>query len=88
MPTAKIKATFSLDTDTIKELERMAKRLRISKSEALRRAIRLAARAEPRPGEDQLEALNELQESLNLAPDDLRKWERQARRLRQASSRL
>ena len=88
MPTAKIKATYSLDTETIKELERMAKRLRISKSSALRRAIRLAARAEPGPGEDQLEALNELQGSLNLAPHDLRKWERQARRLRQASSRL
>ena len=88
MATAKIKATYSLDIETVRDLERMAKRMRISKSEALRRAVRLAASAEPRPGKDQLEALDELQQSLDLASEDLRRWESEARELRQASSRL
>jgi hypothetical protein len=88
MVTAKIKATYSLDIETVRDLERMAKRLKISKSAALRRAIRLAASSEPQPGEEQLEALDELQQSLNLTPEELRKWEKEARELRQASSRL
>ena len=88
MATAKIKATYSLDIETVKDLEQMAKRLKISKSAALRRAIRLAADSDLRPGEDQLQALDELQSSLELSPEDLRKWEEEARKLRQASSRL
>ena len=38
-----VKATYSLDVNTVKALERMAKRWAVSKSEALRRAIRAAA---------------------------------------------
>ncbi len=88
MPTAKVKATYSLDVETVRELESMAKRLGISKSAALRRAIRLAASAEPRPGEDQLAALDDLQQALGDSPEALKKWERQARQLRRTSSRL
>lgn len=88
MATAKVKATYSLDIETVQDLERMAKRLKISKSAALRRAIRLASDAEPRPGEDQLEALDELQQSLGLAGGNGRRWEQEARQLRKASSRL
>lgn len=88
MPTAKIKATYSLDVETVRELESMAKRLGISKSAALRRAIRLAASAKPRPGEDQLAALDELQRELGDSSEALQKWEREARELRRASSRL
>lgn len=84
----KIKATYSLDVETVRELELMAKRLKISKSAALRRAIRLTASLEPRPGEEQLQALDALQQSLDLTPERLRAWEREARKLRQASSRL
>ena len=83
-----IKATYSLDVETVRDLERMAKRLKISKSAALRRAIRLAASSEPRAGEDQLSALEELQQSLDLAPEDLREWEEKNRKLRRSSSRL
>lgn len=84
----KIKATYSLDLETVRDLERMAKRLKISKSAALRRAIRLAAGLEPRAGEDQLSALEELQQSLDIAPEDLREWEEENRKLRRSSSRL
>ena len=73
---------------TIQLLEKIAKRLKISKSAALRRAIRLAAGLEPKAGEDQLSALEELQQSLDLAPEDLREWEENHRRLRRSSSRL
>lgn len=84
----KIKATYSLDVETVRDLERMAKRLKISKSAALRRAIRLAAGLEPMAGEDQLAALEELQRSLDLSPEDLGEWEEESRRLRRNSSRL
>ena len=84
----KIKAIYSLDVEAVRDLERMAKRLKISKSAALRRAIRLAARSEPSGGERQLSALDELQHSLDLTPDDLRDWEERNRELRRRSSRL
>ena len=84
----KIKATYSLDVETVRDLERMAKRLKISKSAALRRAIRLAVGSEARAGEDQLSALDELQQSLDLAPEDLHDWEERNRELRRRSSRL
>ena len=83
----KIKATYSLDVETVRDLERMAKRLKISKSAALRRAIRMAVGSEPRAGEDQLSALDELQQSLDLAPEDLHNWEEKNRELRRSSSR-
>jgi hypothetical protein len=88
MPTAKVKATYSLDVETVRELEAMARRMGISKSAALRRAIRLAASAEPGPGEDQLAALDELQRQLGDSPEALEQWQRDARELRRASSRL
>jgi len=84
----KIKATYSLDVETVRDLERMAKRLKISKSAALRRAIRMAVGSEPRAGEDQLSALDELQQSLDLVPEDLHDWEERNRELRRRSSRL
>jgi len=88
MASTTIKSTYSLDQETVHQLERMAKRLKISKSAALRRAIRLAARTELPPGEEQLEALEELQQSLADSHKDLRQWEKDSRELRKASSRL
>lgn len=40
-----IMATYSLDIETVRALDGMAKRWRVSKSEALRRAIRMASPA-------------------------------------------
>jgi Ribbon-helix-helix protein, copG family len=50
MATPTIKSTYTLDLDTVRALEDMARRLGVSKSEALRRAIRLAAGKERREG--------------------------------------
>ena len=88
MASTTIKSTYSLDQETVRQLERMAKQLKISKSAALRRAIRLAASSELPAGEEQLEALEELQQSLADSHKDLQKWEKDARQLRKASSRL
>ena len=41
-----IKSTYSLDVETVRMLESLARRWNVSKSEVLRRAIRSAARDE------------------------------------------
>ena len=43
MAIPKIKETYSLDAETVRLLERVSRRWGVSKSEALRRAIRAAA---------------------------------------------
>jgi predicted transcriptional regulator len=88
MATQTIKTTYSLDVETVRKLEQMARRWNVSKSEALRRAIRAAA-TEGLPGEgrEAIEALDELQRSLGLDAEEAVRWGRAARVERQASSR-
>lgn len=81
-----IKSTYALDVETVRALERMAHRWKVSKSEALRRAIRAAAGAELPGSNDPLEALDRLQRSLGLTPARARTWARQARAERGAWS--
>ena len=66
MARTSVKATYSLDVDTARALEEMAKRWEVSKSEALRRAIRAAAQTLPPKGERALQALDDLQRALTL----------------------
>jgi hypothetical protein len=86
MATPTIKSTYTLDLETIRALEDMAQRLGVSKSEALRRAVRSAAGTGRAKGNDALQALDRLQKSLNLTPAKARAWVRSARKERQASS--
>jgi len=81
-----IKSTYSLDVETVRALERLAKQWKVSKSEALRRAIRHASEQHP-VGDDALSALDELQGSLGLSEAEIRRWETSARDLRRESSR-
>ena len=81
-----IKSTYTLDVDTIRALEDMARRLGVSKSEALRRAVRSAAGKEGAEGSDALQALDRLQKSLRLTPAKARAWAHSARKERRASS--
>ena len=81
-----IKSTYSLDVETVRALERLAKQWGVSKSEALRRSIRCAAEAHP-AGEEAIGALDELQASLNLSAGGVERWKKSARALRRASSR-
>ena len=81
-----IKSTYALDVATVKALEEIAHRWGVSKSEALRRAIRAAAGVESHAGQDALEALDELQKSLALSKRKASVWAQRARDERQASA--
>jgi len=86
MATITVKSTYSLDPETVRTLERMAKRWRVSKSEALRRAIRAAAQMDLRGTDDPLKALDALQRALRIRPGQAREWERRVRAERDAAS--
>lgn len=81
-----IKSTYALDVETVRALERMAERWKVSKSEALRRAIRAAAGEGPQHTEA-LQALDRLQRSVRLTPAKARTWARHTGAERQAWSR-
>jgi predicted transcriptional regulator len=80
-----IRSTYALDEDTVQRLGHLAKRWNVSKSEALRKAIRMAD-AEL-PADDRLAALDALQASMRLSGKAAEEWVRLVRRERRASSR-
>jgi len=87
MATPTLKATFSLDLQSARTLEALAKRWRVSKSEALRRAIRGAASAPTAGSHEAIRALEALQRAMALTPAAARAWERRVRVERRASAR-
>ena len=78
-----IKSTYSLDVESVRILEALARTWNVSKSEVLRRAIRGAAHDMPPAHKAALNALDRLQASVRVRRIDLRRWERdvQAERL-------
>lgn len=86
MATAKIKSAYSLDVEAVQALEELARRQKVSKSEALTRAILKARESLPSEDEDALEALDELQASLRLTRRSATRWESEVRKERLASS--
>ncbi|MDH3418490.1 MAG: ribbon-helix-helix protein, CopG family [Gammaproteobacteria bacterium] len=86
MVSTTIKSTYSLDVETVRELEAMAQRWNVSKSEALRRAIHSAARDRTPGAGSAIEALDDLQSSLGLTAETSDEWERAMRRERRASA--
>ncbi len=86
MATQMIKTTYSLDVDTVRALERMARRWGVSKSEALRRAIRSAAAQVGTEEGGPLQALDQLQRSVGLSDAKANDWVRVARTTRRSSS--
>jgi hypothetical protein len=89
MTIQRIKATYSLDGETVRMLERLARRWKTSKSDALRRAIRSAS-AKDSAGHagtsGRLSALRRLQDSLALTEGIVASWSRHVRAERRASS--
>ncbi len=81
-----IKSTYSLDVETVRKLERMAGRLGITKSEALRRAICAAAESLSSEQHETVMALRELQRSLDLSSTASSDWVRRTRDERRSSS--
>ncbi len=80
-----VKATYALDVATVEALERMARRWDVSKSEALRRAIHVAAATQTLGGDHAVAALGRLQRALALSPAKARAWGDEARAERRAS---
>jgi hypothetical protein len=74
MPSSSVKATYSLDLDTVRMLERMARKWNVSKSEALRRAIHLSSAAMPPESEAPLAAFDRLRASTTLREPQVRRW--------------
>ncbi len=88
MATETIKSTYSLDVDTVRALEALARRWNVTKSAALRRAIQASAAREPRePDRAALSALDDLQRSLGLSGTAAARWSASARAERAAASR-
>ena len=87
MATTTIKTTYSLDVESVRALEELAGRWGVSKSEALRRAIRSEAGRQPARGGDALAALDQLQASLRARNIDLDQWAREVESERQAAGR-
>jgi predicted transcriptional regulator len=82
-----IKSTYALDVETVRTLDRLAERWRVTKSEALRRAIQAsAASAAAESTGEALRALDRLQATLKLDVGATREWARSARQERKASS--
>lgn len=86
MARASVKSTYTLDLETVRKLERVAARWRVSKSEVLRRAIDAVAREQAAAAPSPLEALDQLQQSLKLSASEAEKWSREVRQERAKSS--
>ena len=87
MATHTVKTTYALDVETVRTLEDLARRWNVSKSEALRRAIRISSAQAP-PGDlTPVQALDRVQRSLALTPRAAGGWAAAARAERKARSR-
>lgn len=86
MASITVKSTFSLDVETVRQLESLAKRWSTSKSAALRRAIRAAARQELPAESEELAALDRLQDLLALDQGSAAVWEVRNRQERRAGA--
>jgi len=80
-----IKGTYSLDVKTVRALETLARRWRVSKSEALRRAIQMAERSGSVAEDSPQGAWEKLQTTFGLTADRAASWERDVRDERGAS---
>ncbi|WP_419950470.1 ribbon-helix-helix protein, CopG family [Candidatus Palauibacter sp.] len=79
MATTTIKSTYSLDVESVRVLETLARRWSVSKSEVLRRAIKLAAEDDASRAHGPLAALDQLQTLVRERSVDLTEWERDVR---------
>lgn len=87
MAVTTIKSTYSLDVESIRTLQKLAQRWKVSKSEVLRRAIRIAAIDGGGGDGVALGALDRLQTSLRLRKVNLAQWERDLKSERRATAR-
>jgi hypothetical protein len=86
MAIPRIKSTYSLDVETVRSLDGVAKRWKVSKSEALRRVIRAAAEEAGPQAADALGVLDTLQATAGLSAKEARAWAAGAQAERRAAS--
>ncbi len=86
MARTSIKSTYALDVETIRKLDRVAARWKVSKSEVLRRAIDVVARDQFGDAPPPLRALDELQKSVKLTRRRTDQWSREVRNERAKTS--
>lgn len=85
MASTVIRSTYALDRETVSRLENLARQWNVSKSEALRRAIRAAdLRTSTK---DRLAALDALQASMQMSRRKADAWSRDLRHERQRAGR-
>jgi hypothetical protein len=77
-----IKSTYTLDVDTIRLLDNLARRWNVSKSEALRRAIQAASNAAPPSPAPALAVLDALQRSAGVSSARANAWSAAVKRER------
>ena len=83
-----IKSTYSLDLNSVRTLEALAERWDVSKSEVIRRALRIALVAgDDTDGSVTLDALTRLQDTVRERGVDLGQWERDLAAERAAAAR-
>jgi hypothetical protein len=87
MASTTVKTTYSLDLETVRALDDLAKRWQVPKSEALRRAIREVSRTASSGTSDALRALDEIHQSFPLSIESARRWEKAISSERRAWSR-
>ena len=85
MASTVIRTTYALDEETVRRLDSLARQWNVSKSEALRRAIRTADAVAGSP-DDRLKALDELQASMRLTHSRAQMWVRAVREERRRST--
>ena len=87
MALTKVKSTYSLDVNTVQLLDSMARGWGVSKSEALRRAIRLAASQKLSDVDVRVALFDRIQQQAGLTEQDAERWRKEVRKDRQASGR-
>ena len=85
MAVTSIKSTYSLDVESVRMLEALARNWKVSKSEVLRRALRIAVR-EGGPGKAATSSLDQLQTSLRERKVNLTRWAADVKQERRAAS--
>ncbi len=79
MATQSVKTTYSLDVETVRALDELARLWGVSKSEALRRAIRASSAEARTEGLSPTQALDRLQRSLGLTARGAARWAAESR---------
>jgi hypothetical protein len=87
MATYTVKTTYALDVETVRTLDDLARRWDVSKSEALRRAIRASSVQTATEGLTPIQALDRLQRKLGVTPRGAARWAVAARAERMQRSR-